>query len=258
MTAADADDAIRFLFRAEDVTPPEIVDLLWSDVRRLARTYGDRLTFLVDDLVIARKAVFRLLDGPTEPASSRDLYFLGGVVCAMLAHTARDLGRLDTTLKYQKTALMCAARSGHPGLHILVRTEQAATAYWADQPAESARHAQLAADEGSAVRGSLAVLPAVQEARAWAALGRTELAQAALSKAHDLRDHISPDDLDDIGGLLTLPLPEQLGIVAGTAGGSAAQRRLGAPARRACRPFGASERRRVATRRRPNPLTRLR
>ncbi|MBL7492512.1 hypothetical protein I6A60_06830 [Frankia sp. AgB1.9] len=217
LMAEDAEDTLRFLARAEDASPAEILDLLWSDVRRLARTYGDRLTFLAEDLVTARRAVFRLLEAPNSPARSRDLYFLGGVVCAMLAHTSRDLGQHDSTQAYQRSALLCADRAGHDGLRLFVRTEQAATAYWAGQHTASAHLAQQAADEARTVRGSLAVLPAIQEARAWAAAGRAGLATAALTRASDLRDQITPDDLDDLGGILALPLPEQLGIAAGTA-----------------------------------------
>ncbi|MDT3440978.1 hypothetical protein [Pseudofrankia sp. BMG5.37] len=213
----DADNALRALSRADDAAPSEVIDLLWSGVRRLAHAYGDQLTFLVDDLVIARKAAFRLLDDATTPAKSRDLYFLAGIVCAMLAHTARDRGQPDTALSYQHSALLCADRSGHSGLRIFARTEQAATAYWTGHHTESARLARMATDEARSVRGSLSVLPAVQEARAWAAAGRADLATDAITRAADLRDSVTPDDLDDIGGILALPLPEQLGIVAGTA-----------------------------------------
>jgi hypothetical protein len=215
--SGDAEDALRFLIRADEASPAEIVDLLWSDVRRLARTYGDQLTFLVDDLVVARRAAFRLLDGPNPPGLSRDLHFLAGIVCAMLAHTARDLGQPRSAIAYQHSALLCAERSGHAGLRIFARTEQAATAYWTGDHVESAHLAHLAADEARSMRGSLSVLPAVQEARAWAAAGRTDLAQAAITRASALRDQVTPDDLDAIGGILALPLPEQLGIVAGTA-----------------------------------------
>jgi hypothetical protein len=215
--AADADDAFRFLVRAQNTTSPEILTLLWNETRRLARTYGTQLTWLVDDLVVARKAIFRLLEEPGHPGQTRDLYFLGGLVCAMLAHTCRDLGRVDGSLRYQDTALLCADRADHPGLRIVVRTEQAATAYWMGLHSQSAQYAQLAADDAAHVRGSIAVLPAVQEARAWAALGHTDLTRAALNAARDSRETVTSDDLDEIGGMMSFALPEQLGIVAGTA-----------------------------------------
>ncbi len=135
----------------------------------------------------------------------------------MLAHTGRDLGSLDTSLMYQNTALLCAERAGHPGLHIVVRTEQAASAYWMGRYSESIRYAQLAANEAARVRGSIAVLPVVQEARAWAAIGNAELTRAALNRGRDIRERVTLDDLDEIGGMMRFSLPEQLGIVAGTA-----------------------------------------
>ncbi|WP_045878034.1 hypothetical protein [Pseudofrankia sp. DC12] len=213
----DAGDALRFLVRVDDALPAEFVDLLSSDVRRLARAYGDQLTFLADDLVVARRAAFRLLDRSNSPARGRDLYFLAGTICAMLAHTARDMGQREAALSYQQSALLCAERSGHHGLRVFVRTEQSATAYWTGDYTESANLAMLAAAEAPSFTGSLSVLPAIQEARAWAAAGRADLSAAAIGKATDLRDHVRLDDLDAIGGILALPLPEQLGIVAGTA-----------------------------------------
>src|SRR6185369_5872615 len=164
-----------------------------------------------------RRAAFRLLDRPNPPARGRDLYFLAGTICTMLAHTARDLGRLDAALAYQNSALLCAERSGHDGLRLFARTEQVATAYWTGDYTKSAELAQLAAAETPSFTGSLSVLPVIQEARAWAATGRADLATAAIARAADLRDRVTPDDLDAIGGILSLPLPEQLGIVAGTA-----------------------------------------
>ncbi len=215
--AADAGDALRFVDRAENATSPEILTLLWNETQRLTRTYGAGLTWMVDDLIAVRRAVFRLLDSPAHPGQARDLYFLGGIVCSMLAHSSRDLGRPGTSLIYQKTALLCADRAGHPGLRIVVRTEQAATAYWMGRYSESVRFAQLATADIVHVRGSITVLPAVQEARAWAAVGNTELTRAALDRGRDIRERITTDDLDEIGGMMSCSLPEQLGIVAGTA-----------------------------------------
>lgn len=216
LAVTDAESALRFLVRAENANSPEILALLWNETRRLTRTYGDSLTWLVDDLVIARKAVFRLLDSPAGPRQTRDLYFLGGILCSMLAHTSRDLGRLDSTRSYQETALLCAERAGHAGLYIVVRTEQAASAYWQGLYPESVRYARLG-NEAARVRGSIAVLPAVQEARAWAAMGNAEMTRAALDQGRRIRDCVTNDDLDEMGGMMRFSLPEQLGIVAGTA-----------------------------------------
>lgn len=215
--AADAEDAFRFLVRAENTPASEIVALLWVEVRRLANAYGDHLVTLVEDLVVARKAVFRLLEGPADPARTRDLYLLGGLLCAMLAHAMRDLGHIERTLMYERTALLCADRAGHRGLHVVIGTEQAATAYWMGRYTDSVAHAQRAQQHGIHVHGSLAVLPTVQQARAQAAIGDVDHARAALTTSRTIWQRIQPDDLDEIGGLMRLSVPEQLGIVAGTA-----------------------------------------
>ncbi|WP_154675748.1 hypothetical protein [Parafrankia elaeagni] len=191
--------------------------MLWNQVERLANAYGDHLTLLVSDLIIARKAIFRLLDGPTDPADARDLYLLGGLVCAMLVHASRDLGNTERVLMYERAALVCAERAGHPGLHVIIGTEQAATAYWMNEYADSIRHTERAQRHADHVRGSIAVLPSVQQARAYAAIGDVEQARGALATSRRMRDQVCPDDLDAIGGIMRLSLPEQLGIIAGTA-----------------------------------------
>lgn len=213
----DAEEAFRFLARAENTAAPEILALLWNEVRRLANSYGDHLALLVNDLAVARKAVFRLLDGPTDPAQARDLYFLGGLVCAMLVHASRDLGHTERALMYERTALLCADRAGHPGLHIVIATEQAATAYWMARYTDSIHYTERAQQHAAHVHGSIAVLPAVQQARAYAAIGDIEHARVALATSHQIRSRVQPDDLDAIGGIMRLSLPEQLGIIAGTA-----------------------------------------
>ncbi|WP_152990001.1 hypothetical protein [Frankia sp. ACN1ag] len=214
---ADAEETFRFLVRAENTPAPEIIEMLWSEVRRLSRSYGDHLSLRVDDLIVARKAIFRLIDGPTEPHQIRDLYLLGGLVCAMLAHASRDLGQTRRAITYQDTALLCADRSAHPGLRIIVRTEQAATSYWMGQYAESIQFAELAGRDTERAHGSIAVLPFVQQARAYAAIGDTGRSRNALTHSYRTRDQVEPDELDDMGGLMRLSLPEQLGIIAGTA-----------------------------------------
>ncbi len=215
--STDADETLRFLARAENAPAPEVIQLLWIQVRHFARSYGDHLSRHLDELVIARRAAFRLLDSPTEPRQARDIYLLAGLVCAMLAHASRDLGDTRRAIIYQDAALLCADRSGHPGLRIVARTEQAATAYWMKDFTHSVQYTDLATLDAERVRGSIAVLPFVQQARAYAALGDTDRSRHALTRSHHARDRVDPDDLDEIGGLMRLSLPEQLGIVAGAA-----------------------------------------
>ncbi|CAO5170854.1 hypothetical protein FAIPA1_20461 [Frankia sp. AiPs1] len=213
----DADETLRFLARAEQAPAPEMVALLWVQVQQFARSYGDRLSAHVEEMIVTRRAAFRLLDGPAEPRQAREIYLLAGLVCAMLAHASRDLGDTRQAIIYQDAGLLCAERSGHLGLRVVVRTEQAATAYWMKDFTRSIHYTDLAALDAERVRGSIAVLPFVQQARAYAAIGDTSRSRHALTRSHRIRDHVEPDDLDDIGGLMRFSLPEQLGIIAGTA-----------------------------------------
>jgi len=47
-------------------------------------------------------------------------------------------------------------------------------------------------------------------------LGDGERAVAAIGRANDARDQVEPDDLDDLGGIMTFPLPRQLYYTADT------------------------------------------
>ena len=213
----DADDTLRFLVRAENASASEVIAILRNEVLRLSRSYGDHLASQLDNLAVLRKALFRMLDSPVEPRQARDIYFLAGLVCVMLAHASRDVGDTRKASIYQDAALLCADRSGHRGLRMTVRTEQAATSYWMRDYQSSILFTELAHTDAEHVHGSVAVLPYVQQARAYAALGDLDSSRRALLNSHRKRDHVEPDDLDEIGGLMRLSLPEQLGIVAGTA-----------------------------------------
>jgi len=213
----DADDTLRFLVRAENASASEVIAILRNEVLRLSRSYGDHLASQLDNLAVLRKALFRMLDSPVEPRQARDIYFLAGLVCVMLAHASRDVGDTRKASIYQDAALLCADRSGHRGLRMTVRTEQAATSYWMRDYQSSILFTELAHTDAEHVHGSVAVLPYVQQARAYAALGDLDSSRRALLTSHRKREHVEPDDLDEIGGLMRLSLPEQLGIVAGTA-----------------------------------------
>jgi hypothetical protein len=103
--------------------------------------------------------------------------------------------------------VLCADRAGHPGLKVWLRNEQCTIARWAGWHHESLRYTQLAAPDAPAVQGTAAVGRALREARAHAALGNQSQARAALTAATEAREQVQPDELDEIGGALTLPAP---------------------------------------------------
>ncbi|WP_322767248.1 hypothetical protein [Frankia sp. Cr1] len=206
-----ADETFRFIIAAERATADlEIVDLLHSDVRRLAAAYPTEATALVGQLLSAQRAAFRLLDGPGAPDQVRDLYFLAAVTCGLLARAGVDLSQPQTAQIYARAAFLCADRAAHPGLRTWIRIEQARVAYWSGSPHEALHYLSAAAGDAASVRGSMPAHLAVQEARAYAAIGDADSARSALVRASDARDNARSDDLDEIGGELTFPVAVQL------------------------------------------------
>ncbi|WP_239382723.1 helix-turn-helix domain-containing protein [Frankia sp. CIT1] len=210
-----ADDTVQFLVNAERAAPsPEIMDLLHGEVRRLATAYPTQATELIDPLISAQRVAFRLLDGPGLPGPSRDLYVLAAITSGLLARAGVDLSQFQAAHLNARAALLCADRAGHPGLRLWVRIEQARAAYWSGFPREALRYLSLAQQDADTVTGSMPTQLAVQEARAHAALGDIAQTRAAIARAHDARDRVRADDLDDIGGELTHPHAVQLFISA--------------------------------------------
>jgi hypothetical protein len=199
-----ADDAARFLANAQAADAgPEAVTLLYNEVRRIARAYpADGGPVLLPDLTSAQRFAFRCLDGPARPDQTRDLYFLTGVICGLLAHAGLDLGQVDAAMTQTRTAVLCADRAGHPGLRTWVRNEQSTIARWAGWHHEALRYTQLAAASPTG-HGTAALGRAVREARAHAAIGNADQAHSALTTAAEARDRIEPDELDAIGGQVT-------------------------------------------------------
>lgn len=211
-----ADDAARFLAHAQAADAgPDAVTLLYNEVRRIARAFPiDGSPALLPALTAAQRFAFRALDGPAPPEQTRDLYFLAGVTCGLLAHAGRDLGQIDAAMTQTRTALLCADRAGHTGLRVWLRNEQSSTARWAGWHHEALRYTQLAAADAAAVPTNAAFGRALREARAHAAIGDADNARAALTAAEQARQQAQPDELTDIGGQLTLSRPDGLFVAA--------------------------------------------
>lgn len=205
--AAAADDAATFLARAHSASgAADALGILTNEVRRIARAFPtDGGPALIPALASAQRVAFRHLDGPTDdPATVRDFYFLAGATAGMLARAARDIGHLDAAMTHARTALLCADRAGHPGLKLWIRNEQAGSARWAGWYHDALRYTQLADADAPAVRGTAAVAHAYQKARAYAAVGDVDRARVALNLAAAARDRVQPDDLDELGGQLSV------------------------------------------------------
>ncbi len=206
------DDALGFIARAEHATvDSEVMHLIEEQLRSLAATFHSPTARFISPLLNIQRAAFRLLDGPTTPEQARDLFFLASIACGLLANIGIDATQPATAHIYARAALLCADRAGHPGLRLWSRVEQGRVAYWNGAPGEALHHFAAAEQDAAAVTGTLPAHLAVQQARAHAALGDAASTQAALARAADAREHVRPDDLDEIGGgSLTLPLATQL------------------------------------------------
>jgi hypothetical protein len=109
-----------------------------------------------------------------------------------------------------RTAYVCADNADHHGLRVWVRGLQSLVAYWAGWPHEALRYAQLGSEYARQTTGTAAVWLPAQEARAWAMLGDADATRTAIERADDARERVRPDELDELGGLLTFTRPRQL------------------------------------------------
>ena len=207
-----ARNAFRFTSSTEGSNVgPETLDQLRDEIRRLARAYKTQpLTTLLGDLVETQDIAFRLLEGRQRPDQTRELYLLAGVTSGLMAHASHDVGHPHAAMTQARAAYVCADNAGHDGLRAWVRGTQSVVAYWAGWPYEALRYAQLGADAAAQVTSTTAVLLPALEARAHAVLGNREESRAAVERAGTAREQVTPDELDELGGLLTFDRPKQL------------------------------------------------
>ncbi len=193
---------------ASNVGPGTLQHIV-DEVTRLARAYPQQpLTHLLGDLVTVQDVAFRLLEGRQRPHEARDLYLMAGVVSGMLAKASHDMGDPYTAMNHARAAAVCAENAGHPGLAARVRGLQSLISYWAGWHRDAVRYAETGDD--ATLTGSVAAwLPALR-ARAWALLGNATETHAAIDQANAAQERATPDQLDEIGGLLTFSAPRQM------------------------------------------------
>ena len=174
------------------------LEQLDEDVRRISRDYlGNPPLPLMLSALRVRNRVFTLLEGRQHPAQTRHLYLTAGRLCGLLAWMSSDVGRHGEAETQARTAWLCAELSASDGLRAWVRATQSKVAYWDGRVRESAA---LAGDGlRFAASDTARVLLASLGARAWARIGDTEQAHAALQAAQDEREQAGADE---IGGLL--------------------------------------------------------
>lgn len=190
---------------------PETLAEIQEEVRRLAGAYPQKpLSALLSDLTQMQDITFRLLEGRQPPAMTRELYVLAGITSGMLAKASHDLGDPRSAMTQARASYICADMADHDGLRAWVRGLQSLIAYWAGWSNEALRFARLGEEPSGRTLGSVRVWIACLEARAWALFGNVDATTAAIERADQMRDDVTPDGLDDMGGILTFPRPRQI------------------------------------------------
>jgi hypothetical protein len=206
-----ASRARAFALAAQTGLGSEAMEQVYDDVRHVAKAYPQRpLPEILGQLVETQDLVFALLESRQRPEHLRQLYFLGGVTGGLLAKASHDLGNPHAALTQARTAFLCADNADHHGLRAWVRGLQSLVSYWAGNPHDSVRYAQLGAGYAEQANSTTGVWLPVSEARAWAALGNADAARAALERAENAWASVQNDDLDDMGGLCTFGRNRQL------------------------------------------------
>jgi transcriptional regulator with XRE-family HTH domain len=182
-----------------------------AEVRRLALAYPGRPAgSLLLELIQIQDLGFRLLEGRQRPPQTARLYLLTGIVTGMLAKASHDLGDAGAAMTQARAAYICADNADHHGLRTWIRGLQSLICYWAGWSQDALRFARMGAETARHGRGCVAVWVAAQEARAWGMVGNEDATIDALTQADRLRERVRPDDLDEIGGILTFPYARQL------------------------------------------------
>lgn len=206
-----ASRARSFALAAQTGLANEAMEQVYDDVRHVARAYPQRpLPEILGRLVETQELVFALLESRQRPENLRQLYFLGGITGGLLAKASHDLGNPHAALTQARTAFLCADNADHNGLRAWVRGLQSLVSYWAGNPHDSVRYAQLGAGYADQAHSTTGVWLPVSEARAWAALGNADAARSALARAENAWETMQYDDLDEIGGLCTFGRHRQL------------------------------------------------
>jgi hypothetical protein len=186
------------------------LDQLRTETGRLAVAYLQQpLSLVLGDIVSLQDHTFTLLEGRQRPRETRDLYVIAGLASGMLAKASHDLRDPHMAMTHAHSALLCAKNAEHSALTAWVRGLESLITYWAQRPREALGYAQ-AGQEIAGLTGTVSIWLASLEARAWSALGNGLASRQAIERAANLRDRVTHDDLDDLGGMCHFSRPRQL------------------------------------------------
>jgi transcriptional regulator with XRE-family HTH domain len=200
------------LFASDSVIPPAPLDdgadlntVLTGSEAMLRRIAHDHLSSepqrLLEQAWHLRAAIFALIDERREGSvhTRRDSYLLAGYLSALMGWILGDLGYLREAEANGAVAWLCAEMSGDPTLRAWVIAMQSKTAFWAGRYADAVRLARRSFE--TSVRGTAKVMLACREASAWAQLGASEEASAALYRAEVTQESVRSND--EVAGIFS-------------------------------------------------------
>ncbi|MEV5847414.1 hypothetical protein AB0M32_36170 [Streptomyces sp. NPDC051985] len=190
----------------------DTLGLLDDEVQRLITEYPRQpLSTIWPDLLETHDQVFRLLDGGrVRPSQLRDLYAKAAMLSFLVAKGFNDMEDPSQAITMTRVAAACARDAEHDGLIALTLGLKSLIAYWADRPEDAYHFASQGAETASDERGTVGLWLLGLKARAAAVLGDEETVSATNGLAYARRDHVTPDDLDALGGLFTYAPEKQL------------------------------------------------
>ncbi|WP_079196666.1 hypothetical protein [Streptomyces sp. CB02130] len=190
----------------------ETLGYLQDEVRRITEQYPRvPLPTLFDDLASAQSDAFRLIEGGrARPSQMRQLHVMATLLSWHMAKACHDLGDESSAMMHARAAGVSAEQAEHPALSALVHGLKSLISYWSGRGEDALFHARRGAAEYQRVHGTVSVWLPSLEARAAALLGDAAGAAAAVDQAARRREAVEPDDLDELGGLLTFPPQKEL------------------------------------------------
>jgi transcriptional regulator with XRE-family HTH domain len=176
------------------------VEQITAEVARLSRAYVSAPPLpLFTAMQNSLGRIQSVLDGHVRPSQARDLHFLAGAVCSLMANATLDLGREEAADDLARAAWTYGEIIGHRPLMAWARGTQALAAIWNHEYHDAAQIAEdglAAAQDGT----GLVRLHAIR-ARALAAAGDFAQARSAIAAAAESSATRPGDDLHDgIGG----------------------------------------------------------
>ncbi|MFD8494970.1 hypothetical protein [Amycolatopsis sp. NPDC059657] len=206
LAGSAADESLSFAEQATELmTGDEQVDHLRWELSRIAVDYVHApLSSIFRDLVETRDELFGLLAHRQRPQRSRNLYFLGGLSCLLLAHASQNVGNQRAALVQLRTAWTCAEVANDDALRAWSRGTAALVNEWTSHQGTAVE----LATEGARFRSSRQsrIRLAAIEARAAARMGDRKVSLDAIAQIQAARG--GPSDQDDVtafGGLLSFP-----------------------------------------------------